>query len=309
MEKERTREHVLRDIGTASVLKFFAQAGWAAFKVDPDQDYGEDLVVEPAKDGTMTKVRFYVQVKARTKVGAALAKHASYKLRIATRDILRWYTSVDPVLIILWDVEQDRGYFKIIQDSITPQVLTTISKRKSIGVDFAKNNLLDTEALALILDYCESWRTTVSSILTGESFVISQVESKQVDRFIMDMMEHAGIIEIDGDGYHLTLDAATFIAVGIVLIYKEVPDKDAAFYASAMAILTALLFFDTRLNKKEVSESSLKVMWNVITNCIDADSIDRILHHGPGETAFDDSLLQHQEPTMKPRHLGLTSLL
>jgi hypothetical protein len=110
MVPKRTVEHVTGDLAREAVASLFSHDGHAVEMVD--QDYGEDLVVQIARDGRVEPIRLYVQVKGTR----SLSRHkrgARYTVRVDREHAVRWARTIDLVVLVLWDVTRDEGLWTL----------------------------------------------------------------------------------------------------------------------------------------------------------------------------------------------------
>jgi hypothetical protein len=140
----RTSEHVTGDRGVAAVQKILADAGFASDVVH--HDYGEDLLVQTSHAGQLDASRIWIQVKS----GESLARHrrkdGSYSYSVPYEHAIRWVRSSDEVVVVLWDVSEEVGYFAKPSEQVdqwhwagTGQASTTLK--------FDPEHVLDVEAV------------------------------------------------------------------------------------------------------------------------------------------------------------------
>lgn len=75
------------------------------------QDYGEDLLVQPSHAGQMDATRLWVQVKGTEAIDNHARQDGGFSYSVSVDHAIRWARSADPVIVVLWDVEAERGYY------------------------------------------------------------------------------------------------------------------------------------------------------------------------------------------------------
>ena len=112
---ERTREHEIGERALDAVRKTLSSKGFAID--DLRKDYGEDLLVQTSHEGQMDASRLWFQVKgtddvARYRTSKRSKKERfSYPVRLDTA--MRWIRTIDLVVVVLWDVERDAGWYAV----------------------------------------------------------------------------------------------------------------------------------------------------------------------------------------------------
>jgi hypothetical protein len=105
---KRTEQHQTGDLACAAVQRVVAEAGYAVERVQ--NDYGEDLLVQAGHDGVMDATRLWLQVKG-TRTIARHTRKDGFAYAVRRDHVVRWRSSADPVIVVLWDLVGDRGYY------------------------------------------------------------------------------------------------------------------------------------------------------------------------------------------------------
>jgi hypothetical protein len=106
---KRGEQHRVDDQARTAVEKVLASGGLATEVVH--KDYGEDLLVQISIDDHVQPARLWVQVKGTRDSSRISRRDGTYSVRVGTGHLLRWARSADPVLLVLWDVSRDCGWW------------------------------------------------------------------------------------------------------------------------------------------------------------------------------------------------------
>lgn len=93
----------------AAVQKVLADAEFASEVVH--HDYGEDLLVQTSHANQLDASRIWLQVKSSASLERHRLKSGSYSYSVPYDHAIRWVRSNDLVVVVLWDVGADVGYF------------------------------------------------------------------------------------------------------------------------------------------------------------------------------------------------------
>lgn len=106
----RPRSHVVADLAVEQVGAGISQLGWAWERVQ--QDYGEDILVQPVFDGDVEPFKIWLQVKGTDCIATYRNKdRRSYSYSFSIGHLMKWLRSTDLHILVLWDVKKRRGYF------------------------------------------------------------------------------------------------------------------------------------------------------------------------------------------------------
>jgi hypothetical protein len=108
---DRPVQHQISDRAVAKVRDVWASIGAAVEEVR--RDYGEDLLVQTALEGKMDAARIWVQVKGAARAAAMSKANGKTRVRIRADLALRWARTADILVLVLWDVENDVGWYTI----------------------------------------------------------------------------------------------------------------------------------------------------------------------------------------------------
>src|SRR5436305_11467540 len=105
MRKRRTREHIIADLSVNHVERLVLRCGWTVERTR--YDYGIDLdmhTYNPAGEVENGKVLF--QLKA-TDSPKRSAGGTAISVRLDWRDLLFWANEAAPVILIIYDANED----------------------------------------------------------------------------------------------------------------------------------------------------------------------------------------------------------
>ena len=112
----------------AAVAAVIADAGHAAERVV--NDYGEDLLVQTSYAGRMDASRLWFQVKGTASVDRYRLKRGGFSISVDLDHELRWSRSADLVVIVLWDVAENVGWYALPEaGQIDPRETLTLGQR------------------------------------------------------------------------------------------------------------------------------------------------------------------------------------
>ncbi|MEU5263124.1 DUF4365 domain-containing protein [Amycolatopsis sp. NPDC021455] len=110
-------------------------------------DYGEDLLVQTSLRGEVDPSRIWVQVKGRLHIDPDAFKRKS--VRVPIDRAIRWAYSAETVVVVLWDVSADRGWFTYPRMQVDPIELL-LSDKQSVALKFEESAIFDQAAATSI---------------------------------------------------------------------------------------------------------------------------------------------------------------
>lgn len=136
---QRPQEHKIGGLAAASVTKILKEEGFAVDAVS--EDYGEDLLVQTDHEGKMDASRLWIQVKGTADIDRYRTSKKSKKERfsypVSFDHVKRWIRTIDLVIVVLWDVEQDIGYYAVPRRQVD-EWKPTMSGQKDVTLHFGK---------------------------------------------------------------------------------------------------------------------------------------------------------------------------
>src|SRR3954451_23753318 len=114
MRKRRTREHVIADLSAHHVEGVVLRCGWTVER--KRHDYGIDLYMETYNaDGEVENGWVWFQLKATDTVKRS-ADGMVILLRLEWRDLLFLLNEFLPVVLVLYDAQEDKAYWLDVQE-------------------------------------------------------------------------------------------------------------------------------------------------------------------------------------------------
>jgi Domain of unknown function (DUF4365) len=107
----RPEQHQIAGKAVAKVSEIWANIGAAIEEVR--QDYGEDLLVQTCLNGKMDAARIWVQVKGTQSASGMKNPGGRTQIRVRADLALRWARTADLLVLILWDIQDDVGWYSI----------------------------------------------------------------------------------------------------------------------------------------------------------------------------------------------------
>ncbi|MFE6357745.1 DUF4365 domain-containing protein [Streptomyces rochei] len=137
----RPAQHKIASLAVAAVRREWNLQGHAVDEIH--EDYGEDLLVQICHDGRLDPARVWVQVKGteRDCSGRNLPS-----VRVKADQVLRWARTADLVIVVLWNVKSERGWFIMPQEQFDHVELSNQSN-SSISITFSKEIAFDQKAV------------------------------------------------------------------------------------------------------------------------------------------------------------------
>jgi hypothetical protein len=126
---QRPRSHVIADIAVSRVVAICNQLGWACETIL--KDYGEDLWIQTTIGDKVDHHRIWFQVKATDTLAKFERKDGKLVFRVDVNHALRWARCLDLVVFVLWDIQNDIGYWILPQDNLTDVDLMRTSHKSA----------------------------------------------------------------------------------------------------------------------------------------------------------------------------------
>ena len=146
----RTEQHQTASLAKSEVQTIFNTTGAAVDSVQ--EDYGEDLLVQPCLNGEMDHSRLWIQVKGTSEE----PRHDPNDQLVASSvwvtrgHLARWVGTADLVVLVRWHVPKRVGWFCIIQEEFSEDDLFGKSLSENVRIDFSSDCRFDTESACAI---------------------------------------------------------------------------------------------------------------------------------------------------------------
>ncbi|HET7445732.1 MAG TPA: hypothetical protein VFJ57_13855 [Solirubrobacterales bacterium] len=147
---DRTDEDALH-----AVSDLIADAGPAPEAIA--SGYGKGLLVQTDHEGQMDASRLWVQVKGTAEIGSHRPNGDGLSLQVPFDDAMRWVRALDLVVVVLWDVVGDVGWYAIPSAQVDP-VEGVNEGLKYVTLRFAEEDVLTSEAVDVLV-----WRARLEN--------------------------------------------------------------------------------------------------------------------------------------------------
>lgn len=158
MRKRRTREHVIADLSVNHVERFILRCGWTAERTR--FDYGIDLFMQTYDASGETQngwVRF--QLKATDNLRRS-AGGTVIPLRLEWQDLLFWLNERQPVILVLYDAQEDVAYWLFVQNYFRQvEWMARAAATTTVTVHIPASNIVDEMAIRLFAQFRDEFRS------------------------------------------------------------------------------------------------------------------------------------------------------
>jgi hypothetical protein len=160
MRKRRTREHVIADLSVNHVERLVLRCGWTVER--SRHDYGIDLYMQTYNaDGEVENGWVRFQLKATDSVKRS-ADGTVIPLRLEWRDLLFWLNEGEPVILILYNAQEDRAYWLYVQEYFRQiQWTARAAAAATVVVHLPAGNVLDEAAIRLFARFRDELRSAI----------------------------------------------------------------------------------------------------------------------------------------------------
>lgn len=143
--KQRTRTHVLADLSVNYVERFVLRCGFAVDEIR--SDYGVDLAVFTFdQDGFLESGVIWLQLKATDNLKTTRDRK-DFTVRIDRRDILAWIAERYPVILIVYDNQNEEAYWLSIHKYFSNPVVFSKSLGETMTIRVPKKQRLNVQAI------------------------------------------------------------------------------------------------------------------------------------------------------------------
>ncbi len=143
MKKLRTRQHIIEDLGLNHIERQILLAGniLRRFK---DYDYGYDGMIETFNEiGETDNLTFKIQLKS-TDVIQFSSQNQGFIIDLSKRDLELWLKSLTPVLLLLYDAQQEVAYFVDLQSYFNENKIALKNVRKFVRIYISTESVFNT---------------------------------------------------------------------------------------------------------------------------------------------------------------------
>jgi hypothetical protein len=140
----RPSSHVISDKAVAQVMSIVASCEFAAEAVH--KDYGEDLLVQTKLGSDVDPHRMWIQVKGTENPARFITQRHGMHLKISEDHAFRWLRSTELVVVVLWDVVKNQGWWSLPSRSLSEWEVR-VESPGLVRLPFPTTQLFDVDAL------------------------------------------------------------------------------------------------------------------------------------------------------------------
>lgn len=196
----RPKAHVVGDIALSKVMSVIASAGFSADVVH--NDYGEDLFVQTMLENVVDPYKIWIQVKGTENSSRLHSKKHGLHLKISVDHAFRWIRSNDLVVVVIWDITLDKGWWSLPSRNLSEWEIRVESERKHAELLFDSKDEFNLKTLSLI-----AWTSRINhyygllvkaDAAQREASLFNRPHTNLVPLVSMDFLRVLGIIEERG---------------------------------------------------------------------------------------------------------------
>jgi penicillin-binding protein-related factor A (putative recombinase) len=148
MKKQRTRQHIIEDLGFNNVEK---QVLWAGCIVQRYfADYGYDGEIQTFDENGFYENGYVLFQLKSTDSSSLMTQNSTISFDLSKRDLELWLYEKVPVLIILYDANTDISYFIELQSYFREHKKTLQSIKKFVRIYIPLENIFNIAAVQFV---------------------------------------------------------------------------------------------------------------------------------------------------------------
>ncbi len=145
MRKQRTREHIIEDLGFNYIERQILYAGFTVERVR--QDYGHDgFFVTFNEIGEVEPHLIRFQLKSTDFIKFS-EKKQSVNFDLSKRDLELWLLDTNKMLLMLYDAQKEVAYFEDLQIYFKNNKLNLKKESKFVRISIPTSNLLSVKSI------------------------------------------------------------------------------------------------------------------------------------------------------------------
>ena len=140
MRKQRTRQHLIEDLGFNHIERQILYAGFTIQR-NTHNDYGYDgLVYTFNEKGEINPFNFHIQLKS-TDILQQMKKKKTISFDLSKRDLELWLLSTTKLLVVLYDAKEEIAYFVDLQEYFRENGVLLNKIKKYFRINIPLQNL------------------------------------------------------------------------------------------------------------------------------------------------------------------------
>lgn len=141
MRKQRTRAHIIEDLGFNHVERQILYAGFTVHRYSSNNDYGYDGLFHTFNEqGEYQNGIIFFQLKSTDQI-QFLEKKKAFVFDLSRRDLELWLADTTTMLLILYDAQKELAYYIDLQSYFRNNAIKIAEERKYIRVYIPIENL------------------------------------------------------------------------------------------------------------------------------------------------------------------------
>lgn len=141
MRKQRTRAHIIEDLGFNHVERQILYAGFTVHRYSSNNDYGYDGLFHTFNEqGEYQNGIIFFQLKSTDQI-QFLEKKKAFVFDLSRRDLELWLADTTTMLLILYDAQKELAYYIDLQSYFRNNAIKIAEERKYIRVYIPTENL------------------------------------------------------------------------------------------------------------------------------------------------------------------------
>ena len=141
MRKQRTREHIIEDLGFNYVERQILYAGFTVNRYSQSNDYGHDGFFTTFNQfGEVETHIVQFQLKSTDSIQFS-AKRNAFTFDLSKQDLELWLCGINKMLLILYDAKSEVAYFEDLQVYFKINEFSLIKERKFIRIYIPIKNI------------------------------------------------------------------------------------------------------------------------------------------------------------------------
>ena len=146
MRKQRTREHIIEDLGMNHVERQVYYAGYTFYRYT-DNDYGYDASLTTFNEnGEIENLQMNLQLKSTDFIKWTSDKQF-FVFDVSKRDLELWCDSNIPMILILYDAQKEIAYYIDILQYFQKDGMDLNKIRKFVRLKFSKTDVWNAQAI------------------------------------------------------------------------------------------------------------------------------------------------------------------
>jgi hypothetical protein len=146
MRKQRTREHIIEDLGFNHVERQVLHAGYVFRRINKN-DYGNDGTIETFNErGEAENLYIFFQLKSTDHIQFVKSKKV-FTFDLSKQDLELWLYNRNPVILLLFDAQKELAYYIDLQAYFNKNRTSLQNIRKFVRVYIPETAVFETKAV------------------------------------------------------------------------------------------------------------------------------------------------------------------